>query len=245
MVAPFASLFNPAGGVSYHLRAARHGNKSWRPFRDGLQGWLTHWQPRERHLVLVGPSAGYSLSTAFLARFDRLTILEPDPLACWLMKRRLRADANTRSIRCTFVSEDHLLETPTRLAELVAELDAAILFCNVLGQLGHLLPNASDAHLRSIKNAVRTATDGRSFASYHDRVSGPAAPALAAAGEHVARRLDDAELAAFYPGPATTVTLFDHGSDGIFDGSLPHSYFAWELKPRYVHLIEAVRLTRQ
>lgn len=245
MAGPLASLFNPAGGVSYHLRAARHRNTLWHPFREGLQAWLTSWQPSERHLVLVGPSAGYSLPTAWLARFECLTVLEPDPLARWLLARRLDADAATRSLKCAFVSDDHLIGVPTRLADLMGQLDAAILFCNVLGQLGHLLPNATDVQVRAIKNGVNAAIEGRSFASYHDRVSGPAVPTLTAAGRHVERRLDDAELAAFYPAGAVPVTLFDHGSDGIFDGSLPHSYLAWELTPKYFHLIEAVHQTQQ
>lgn len=241
----FASLFNSAGGVSYHLRAALHGKTRWQPFRIALRAWLSEWQPSERHLVLVGPSAGYSLPWAWLTRFDCLTILEPDPLARWLLRRRLTSQATTQRLDCSFVKEDHLLGEPSRLVELVAGRDAAILFCNVLGQLGHLLgPDASDANLQAIKLAVQAALAGRSFASYHDRVSGRGVPTRAASGHHSDRRLTDTELGALYAESASPVTLFDHGSDGIFDASLPHSYFAWQLTPGYFHLIEAVRQTR-
>ncbi len=238
-----APLLNPAGGLSYHLRAARYAAKLWQPTCAALAHWLARWQPPERHLVVVGPSAGYTLPLGWFTRFDQLTLLEPDPLARWLFGWRMRR--HSRSPQLTFVPEDHLLEAPDRLLRLVHGCgDAALLFSNVLGQLQHLLGESPGTKLDDVKRMVRAACQGRSWASYHDRVSGRSRPALPETGLHASRRLVDEDVGSLYSAEERPVTLYDHGSDGIFPAELPHVYFAWELTPGYVHLLEGVSQTR-
>ncbi len=77
----------PAGGLVYHLRALRH-RPLWRAYSDRLAGWLQAWNPPCRELVLIGPSAGWTLPAAFLAGFGQVHVLEPDPLARRLLGRR-------------------------------------------------------------------------------------------------------------------------------------------------------------
>ena len=86
-------LLAPSGGLVYHLRALRHRHGLWAPFQRVVADWLAGWQPGRRELVIVGPSAGYALPAGFLRRFERVTALEPDPLA---RPRRGEGDAPAR-----------------------------------------------------------------------------------------------------------------------------------------------------
>ncbi len=242
----FFDALNPGGGLTYHFRALRHRQRLWQPFRSAIGAWLAEWQPNERHLVVVGPSAGYTLPLEWLLSFERLTLMDPDPLACWMLRRRLTHAAalqphlRRRAPEWTFVEEDHLLSEPDRLLRyLESNGPAAILFSNVLGQLGHLrTPRA--ASTLGIKGAIRETLFSRSWASYHDRVSGALAPTLPAGGLCLRRRLDDAELRDLYRHTSHPLTLLDHDTDELFPENARHTYFSWQLIPGYYHLIEAV-----
>lgn len=239
----WSQLFNAAGGLPYHWRALRNQGTLWAPFRTSIAGWLEHWQPPEKQLILVGPSAGYTLPLIQLQRWTKLSILEPDPLACWLLERRLSAALGAQCPELEFVREDHLLAPARSLIDLATlRQPAAILFCNVLGQVTQLLPSrAQEQRLRALKQQVRAALVGRSWASYHDRVSGPIAPQIQAVT--VPGRWSDAEVITHAYDAASTTTrveLVDHQTQGYFPEDLPHAYFSWPLQRGAFHLIEAV-----
>ncbi len=241
-------VFNPAGGLFYHSRAARHVNRRWRPFRANIERWLHHWQPPEPHLILVGPSAGYTLPITWLATFEKLTILEPDPFACWLLRRKLTIHARTnhcaRMPEYAFITSDHFVSQPARWIQLVASSGrSAILFSNFLGQLPHLLGAAAIRETAEIKAAVCETVKDRSWASYHDRVSSSVAPNVPLSGLSTAQRLTGDELEPLYAHSRTSVTLVDHDTDDLFPRELAHQYFSWELTSGYFHLIEAVQHT--
>jgi hypothetical protein len=247
------SWLNPAGGLRYHLRGLRHAKSLWWPFRFALAEWLYAWQPPERRLVVVGPSAGYCLEPLTLERFDELVCLEPDPVARFLFARRLRRAPLERRPRLRFETRDLLLGDPSRFAAFLAELgDAAVLFSNFLGQLRVLLElNGPDPRLDRVKRGIVSALAGRSWASFHDRVSGTLIPDGTEPFD-VERRLSDAELIdAFFDthrheneervliGPNGDQPLLDHLTEGLFPADRPHRYFVWELDPGHYHLIEA------
>lgn len=239
--------FNPGGGLTYHYRALRHGDGIWRPFRAAIGAWLREWRPLEPHLVVVGPSAGYTLPLDWLLRFERLTMVEPDPVARWALRRRLTraaaavADAPLHQREWSYLSDDYLLADPERLLRyLDSSGPTAILFSNVLGQLTHLLPRHISSTAK-IKTCVRQMLSRRSWASYHDRVSGPLEPKLPDGGLGFARRLDDTQLRDLYAHTSQPLTLLDHDTDEMFPVNAPHGYFSWQLTPGYYHLIEAVR----
>ncbi len=107
-------LMNPAGGIRYHWRALRFGNRQWQSFRWEIGEWLLGWQPKEPTLLLVGPSAGYCLQPFFFERFERVICLEPDPVARYLFKRKLmRAPLEPRP-QLEFIAEDCLVRSPER-----------------------------------------------------------------------------------------------------------------------------------
>lgn len=241
-----SALFNPAGGLRYHLRGYRYAETLWAPFRFALAEWLYGWEPPEKKLVIVGPSGGWCVPAFLFERFDEVLCLEPDPLAHFLFKRRLaRAPLEARP-RLSFDGEDRLIEHPERLLELVADGDRAVLFSNVLGQLRALgVASDGDPRLERIRAAVKEVTRGRSWASFHDRVSGPIEPVLEGRLD-TDERLSDADLrATFYLGERETGVrgqadpmLVDHFTRGFFPEQRPHAYFCWPLMPGAFHLIE-------
>ncbi|NDG85242.1 MAG: hypothetical protein EBX52_09445, partial [Proteobacteria bacterium] len=70
-----------SGGVFYHLRALRYRKAYWDQHHNGVRKFLEEWNPASKKLLLVGPSAGYSLPSDWLARFDSIEAFEPDPVA--------------------------------------------------------------------------------------------------------------------------------------------------------------------
>ena len=217
-------LLDPSGGLVYHLRALRHRHGRWAPFHRVLAGWLAGWQPARRELVIVGPSAGYGLPTGFLARFGRVTALEPDPLARWLLARR--PDAG----RLGFDRLDCLAGTDGLARLAAAHPQAAILFSNVLGQLP--APGGDWRPLLARHLA------GHAWASYHDVISTTTAPKPDCAGLGAAHdgSLEDV-LARFWPGG--TLALTDHDTFRL-GGDRPRRYAVWQLARRRWHLVEWV-----
>jgi hypothetical protein len=246
-----SSLFNPAGGLRYHLRARSYSKELWQPYRWALGEWLLGWKPPETTLLLVGPSGGYNLQPFVLERFERVVCLEPDPLARWIFKRAIARAPLDRRPKLEFISEDHLVHHPERLQPLLDRLDSpALLFSNILGQLGVLLGTSNAEHpgLVRIREAIGRAIRGRSWVSFHDRVSGTLRPTLE--GSTISsRRWSDAEVVerAFAAGELEATEpseLLDHMTQGFFPENVPHAYFVWELEPGVFHLIEGIACVR-
>ena len=82
-------FFRASGGVLYHWRALRSARR-WAPFRDAVATWLNAWAPVQTELVLIGPSAGHTLPTAWLKRFEHIHAYDLDPLAPPLFRLRHR-----------------------------------------------------------------------------------------------------------------------------------------------------------
>ncbi len=238
------SWLNPAGGLRYHVRAlasARH----WAPFRAALGAWLNELEPSSPRALLVGPSAGYTFPDAFLRRFSSITLLEPDPIAAFVLTRRLRrlGVAELRWERGDQLLAP-LLDGRAGLDErLSADPELCLIFGNLLGQTRFLLEEAALERFKAAFRArIGPLLQSRSWLSFHDRLSGNLAPSFE--GRYRAStRLDDASvLRELYTAAdlATSVELFDHDSGGFFPESLAHSYFSWRIDRTRYHLIEGV-----
>ncbi|HEX3595373.1 MAG TPA: hypothetical protein VHU80_09735 [Polyangiaceae bacterium] len=235
---------NRAGGLFYHARAVRSAGARWRPFRDALGQWLNDVFDPAAPLVVVGPSAGYCLPDAFLARFDDVTALEPDPVARWLLARRARR-LGIRSLE--LVSEDRLVAP--LLTGMASGLDAmlgrrptaSVLFANVLGQIRFLLTDGERGEWqRAWTKRLAPLLARRTWASFHDRVSSASAPAVVMP-HRTSVRLSDAALGrTFYGHLDGRIELLDHLTERLFPAGIPHAYFHWELDRSSHHLVEAV-----
>lgn len=233
---------NRAGGPFYHLRALHAARSRWRPFRDALGAFLDEAFGRATSIVLVGPSAAYCLPDHLLARFTSVVALEPDALARWMLARRLRG-LGVSSLE--LVTEDLLVAPlvdgrPGLDSLLDASPRRAVLFCNVLGQVRFLLPEADFQKWQSgWTHKIAPRLEGRPWASFHDRVSA-AVPPTSAIPYRSTHRLSDRELGSLYSNRRGRVELYDHLTEGLFPASVPHVYFHWELEPGAHHLVEAV-----
>jgi hypothetical protein len=233
---------NRAGGFFYHLRALHGRRVRWRPFREAVSAWLARVLPPSPELVLVGPSAGYCLTDEWLAGFERIVVLEPDPFARWMLGRRLRR-LEARVTR--FVSDDLLVEplvtdAPALDGMLETMPEAAVLFAGLLGQIYFLTDETRLERFQAAwQRRVLPALERRAWASFHDRFSGSVAPRLTSP-YRTGARLTDYAVARFYsPGPGH-VALQDHFTEGLFPQALPHAYFHWEIERGVHHLMEGV-----
>lgn len=220
-------LFHPSGSLPYHLRAWRWRHTLWAPFHDVVRRWLTDWRPETGHLVLIGPSGGYALTARFLERFERITVLEPDPLARWLLRRRFP--------ECAFEwRESGYLALPDGFARLAATYpDAALLFCNLLGQ--ELQGQPADFDRATWLAELEPALAGHFWASWHDLASTARAPE-ASVPACLAQALPlDELLAQCWSGGDLEIN--DHETAGLCP-ALPRRYAIWRLAPRRHHVIE-------
>lgn len=235
------SLLTPSGGLVYHLRAARYRASLWAPFRAELAGWLEACFPQAAgELLLVGPSAGHCLPVALLQRFERLTVVEPDPLARMLLQRRLgvqleteRRDLLVAPLLSGRVGLEAVLERRPR---------ASVLFCNLLGQLHFALSDDEHAQLQAeFARRIVPALSGHSWASFHDRWSLDATAVTPLPSLSFAQQPSDDQLArAWFGKDDPPVTVLDHGTNKLFPKALPRRYFGWQITPAVVHIVEAV-----
>jgi hypothetical protein len=233
------AVWSPAGGIRYHLRALRHRERAWRPFRAALEAWLSDWQPQASKLAIVGPSGGYCLPLAPLARFAQLIVFEPDPIARWVLRRRLAPRA------VQFIAHDVWIEPLLSGGSLPTPLlrdDTALLFTNFIGQLPFLVPPERwDAWRAAWCSQLWPLLERVPWASFHDRVSGSVAPRIN--GRLIsAQRFSDEQVRELYEPerPGQIIELLDHSSRELLPEGRSYEYLHWPLMAGAHHLIEAV-----
>ena len=225
-------FWHASGGVLWHWRAWHHGHR-WQVFRADIAGLLHAWNPAERGVLLIGPSAGWTLPEDFFRRFDTVTAVEPDPLARLLFTQRFKGIS------------PHWLEIDAFAdGGLVALLERcpghAVLFCNVVGQV---MPDDADDALRRCE-ALREALRDRTWASYHDLVSldtrtdpGPGPDREDGLRWHLADSTLEEILASH--GRRGRVELLDHHTETLGRG-LTSCTMPWPLHPGRLHLVQWV-----
>jgi hypothetical protein len=232
---------NPAGGISYHLRAWRHGS-DWQAYRKGLNHWLSTWSPGRTTLALVGPSAGHCLPFEALKSFERLVVFEIDPLARFILKRRIQRALPNCAV--TWVADDMWIG-PVRVDRQIPagliDPSMALLFCNFIGQLPVMLEAGEyNDFQRAWAESLFPQLEHTPWASFHDRVSGETAPYEALERHH--RRLDNAEVSALYEKDPSRdlIELNDHCSQELLPLGYDYRYLHWPLTHQRHHLIECV-----
>ena len=226
---PFKStLFGPSGGLLWHWRALR----AWRKhadLRDQIEHWLLDWQPSVSTLVLVGPSAGWTLSQRFLARFKTIVAIDLDPSArplFWFAHGKSLAASGTQ-IR--WLHGDFAEVLPRLLG---ADAPVAVLFCNVLGQLG-----VERSDYQQVLGALPHTLRSVHWASYHDRYSADAGCVPEAARKQFESMsgMDSSTLLSMGCKGEWT----DHGTGVLLPDNWPRRYLPWLLTARKFHWLEA------
>ncbi len=245
---------NPTGGFGYHLRAFSRRRSLWAPFIRGVTRFLHAWAPREKALLLVGPSGAHCLDLSFLRRFEGIIAVDFDPFAPTVFRWRTRSVLRA-GVTLAWDSHDYLSPTkrgfelaPFR-ALLEQHRDAAVLFCNILGQLPLLGEDRdpeqddSDPPEGSYERWLIELTDalkGRSWASFHDRVSGNVKPRAIDEGALVPWASSQEIVERHYPlTDDPNLSLIDHRTSALRVDQ-PRSRLVWEVSPGVFHLIEAM-----
>lgn len=239
-----------SGGISYHFAALRFRRSLWAPFCVRVEDWLKSWRAElpaadpsvdpSVDLIVFGPSAGWTLPTSFVASFQHVLAIEPDPLARALLKRRFGKYTHLETIDDPMLLPWFDPIAPERLNTLLKEHPAAaVLFANVLGQVPLLLNPKQRHHAETSRRHLLHALNGRAWASYHDLLSSNAALKPNPPNEISGLNLEEAADLFFSPtqaGPDLPLHVIDHDTLWISRGRCLKSG-VWHLRPRQNHVI--------
>jgi hypothetical protein len=236
-------IISESGGIIYHIKALKHHDSVWKPYKKRLESWLLEtWNPpSDQPLILIGPSAGWCLTQKFLDRFENVTAYDIDPLALFLLKKRFK-HAIIRTCRQDAL-DIHANPAAEALRVILRETpqNPSILFCNLWGQV--FLDEKSESMLPRWRRELESILNGKNWASFYDRVSGEVSPHVTIGNEHSSKSLTNQELIDRFYGspnePRATTELLDHSTGGFFT-DLPRLHLHWELQPGRHHLIEAI-----
>jgi hypothetical protein len=201
-------LIRPSGGLLYHWRARRYA-RLWEPFRQELARWLGEWTPPSHELILIGPSAGYTLPSEWLERFTNVIAYDQDLLASRLFAKN-HPDVRIHFHRKNLFWQAGSLSADPMRGVLARHPGSPILFTNVLGQV-LLEGRATESQWASYLRELRALLHHRPWASYHDRFT----------HEHN--------------------EVIDHLTGGDWVDGLEVRALRWQLTPKSLHEIEAVR----
>jgi hypothetical protein len=228
------------GGLVWHLRARRHRRGLWADYLEYTHQFLADWfhqslAPAEaRRLIIVGASAGWSLPSAWLQRFETLVLIDPDPLAPWLFGRNHPKPAGQDRI---WYRGEFQVVLPGLLASGSTPKcrRSAVLFNNLLGQLR--LTSQDLDKTESQLGDLKSELGGQHWASFHDRLSGDWGMAQqSAGGRRLQAPIENAALSKTY---GLGGEWLDHLTAGVLPTSVPRWIYPWRITPNRLHVVEA------
>ena len=233
--------------IPWHWRAWR-ARARWAGTRQRIEQWLLSLDPGHvsssvsdawpQGLILLGGSAGWMMSDAFLKRFRRVLLVDLDPLAAWLFRLNHRAALTASGPAFNFWQGD----AHDILRDALAwDPQACVLFDNFLGldsmYTGDL--TKTEKRLRRIAGLMK----GRLWGSVHDRYSGPGTRdwASAACWQHNIRlapgeAFPQQEMLASVQGYGEWL---DHGTDAVLPPSISTHLIPWPIVPGRWHWLQA------
>ena len=242
---------NPSGGLRWHWKAWR-SQALWRPTCQDIATWLAEKPALGSDLLLIGASAGWMMSSAWLGGFRKVTTYDIDPLAGPLFRWRHGKALAASGSELVCQRGDAL----NNLAEVLHEhRHALVLFDNVLGQIRFHHPDVDEASHRiaSIGRRLRA----RHWGSIHDAYSGPVCTpvsrrahtpmmrsvqpaALAGARKRAGKDAPQrADFAAFGSQLDADGAWLDHLTGDLFPPGTQVSHIAWPHLDDYCHWLQA------
>lgn len=240
------SSSNTTGGLRWHARALlrRH---AWRETTARIAAWLDSTRPASSHLVLVGGSAGWMMSSRWLQRFSRIDLIDLDPWAPRLFNLNHGKALKASGTALHFTLADGLAGLEALLRRYP---DATLFFDNVLGQHVHRLRDIPQAEADLAR--VAASLKGRDWGSVHDLFSGPTSPgtippsavlqfdaALDAKGLSAGGLRDTALQWHLLAQVGGQPDWMDHLTSSVFPVGTPNVLIAWPFLPRYAHWLQA------
>ena len=232
---------------SWHWRAWRaHARGSqtrqrvaqWLMSLDLQSTRLGHVARSSPSLILLGGSAGWMMSEAFLGQFQRVLLVDLDPWAGRLFRWNHRRVLGAGRTSMTFWCGDAHQTLPEVLAW---DPNACVLFDNFLGldsmYTGDL--QVTEKRLRGLHVALK----GRVWGSVHDRYSGPGTPNWSTAS---CWQTQERVLAgSAFPHERLLASVegygewLDHGTDRVLPASTPTHLIAWPIITGRWHWLQA------
>lgn len=212
-----------------------------------IADWLRSTRPAFSQLLLIGGSAGWMMSSAWLQGFERIDVVDLDPLSPWLF--RLNHGSALQASRTAL--HFHQVDAMTELDNLLAAYPrASILFDNVLGQ--HRYRVADQDQAEAELNALAGRLQGRDWGSVHDlfsgRVEASKAPAHPTRLFHAVTNPQglcsgslqgDALHRKLLAEVGASAVWMDHLSSGVFPSNTPNSMIYWPFSENYGHWLQA------
>lgn len=225
-------LINRSGGISYHRRALFYGHL-WRHHRFAVNEWLGNWPITSEHLILVGPSFGYSLPETFLRSFDRISFFELDPLVR-VLGRLLPKSHRWQSLGPW---------QPKLRFELAERFkNSQWLFCNLLGQLA--LSPQYESEKDNLNRLFHQNYSAINWASFHDLWSASESPDDLGPWQAPANTILEESVRHFYRGKIPRSPILDHQTDEFLP-KIERRQWIWQITPSRYHCIEGVRSSMQ
>lgn len=234
------ALMSSASDWHWHARAFL-ARRRWAATRQRLEDWLlglpagAAW-PHE--LVLLGGSAGWMMSSRFLARFERVLLVDIDPWAGRLFRFNHGAALARHGVRLDVWQGDAHALLEQALAE---RPEACVLFDNFLGLDSMYTRDlkATERRLRAVRERVR----GRLWGSVHDRLSGPGTTGWTAAACWQAGSISARAGEPLPPSALASVQAsgewIDHGTEPILPPGTPTWLIPWPIVAGRWHWLEA------
>ena len=234
------------GGLRWHVRAFWY-RRRWQPTSALIAEWLASTRPASSHLLLIGGSAGWMMSSVWLQRFRQIDLIDIDPHAAWLFRLNHGRALRAARVDLRFFQTDGLKDLDRLLEE---SPEATIFFDNILGQ--HLYRvrdmEVAESELRQIAARLR----GRDWGSVHDIYSGPVDRARASPSPvSLFHARNDAQGLVVDGLRDTTMhrrllgqvgghgEWMDHVTSGVFPPGTASQLIAWPFRPDYAHWLQA------
>ncbi len=230
---------NLTGGLHWHARAWRAQSR-WAQTRAEIETWLLTQAVPTDHLMVIGSSAGWMMSTEWLARFKTVQTWDIDPLAAPLFHWRHGRVLKAQGVRLTCHTGDALTQLPILLRE---HPQATVFFDNVLGQIRFQNPRTDQAEKRL--RAITQALHGRHWGSVHDHLSGPVLKAWPEASLPLVQVCIQGEghesmfTQQWLGAVGAESPWLDHLTETVFPNGTVLTNMAWPMKPRYWHWLQA------
>lgn len=228
------------GGLNWHVHA--HGSLTrWQPTIELIDGFLAQVQPRTRHLLLLGGSAGWMMPRNWLARFETIDAYDIDPMAAWLFNWRHGKLLREQGISVVH----HRMDALANLSEvLVKHPEACVWFDNVLGQ--HRYRLRDEARVERELSALKHTLHGRSWGSLHDWLSGPTHPHRTPSSLNALLRtgltpalINETLTQQLLQEVGAHTAWSDHLTQVVFPADTPIQLMPWSFKPNYWHWLQA------
>ena len=228
-ISSLTRLFDISGGLIWHARALRFRRRLWRPFRDNIRHFLELAPQPHQTLVLIGPSAGWCLPDAFLAKYSHILCIDPDPLAPLLFDLLHGKALRQAQVTLSWREEDFFADPQRQVQGLP---DPLILFCNVAGQI--FLQNHSERQVEQLLGQMKLVLSGLDWGSFHDLFSAPIR-------QDLPMRLYSAqpEGESLLRDSGLSGAWLDHLTGELLPQANERRIIPWQLKPDRLHLIEA------